>query len=176
MGCTAEEIAEKRRVAMERLKQTKETAKTSKSNTNSNTVTSPGTAAKASSAFYGNQQNDKANALNQYENKMKHETKHSSANRILSQPYSKRHETASTNTPLKSTTSTSNNNNNNNNQKPYSIFTKAVTCTCSMISQTRFQVATSGYSEKLIDIFKSIPTRAFSKLFWWLRFHKLRIN
>lgn len=167
MGCTAEEIAEKRRVALERLKQRKETAKTSKSSTSSNTATSPGTAAKASSAFYGNQKQDKANALDQYENKMKHETKHSTANRIMSQPYSKRHENASTNAPLKNTTSTNNNNNNNNNnQKPASIFTKVVTCTCSMISPTRFQVVASGYSDKLIDVFKSIPTRAYSKYCW----------
>lgn len=162
MSCTAEQIAEKKREAMERLKQTKATATTSKASSNTNNATSPGTAAKSSSTFYGNQQNDKANALNEYQNKMKTEKKSTSCNRISSQPYPKRNENATMNVPLKSTTT---NNNNNNIQKAAPVFTKAVACSCSMITPKRFQVSISGYSAKLIDVFKSIPTRAFSKLF-----------
>lgn len=162
MSCTAEQIAEKKREAMERLKQTKATATTSKASSNTNNVTSPGTAAKSTSTFYGNHQNDKANALNEYQNKMKTEKKSTSYNRISSQPYPKRNENSAMNVQLKSTTT---NNNNNNIQKAAPVFTKAVACSCSMVTPKRFQVNISGYNAKLIDLFKSIPTRAFSKLF-----------
>lgn len=165
MGCTAEEIAEKRRLAMEKLKKTKatfepaRTAQTPKPMTNNNTATSPGTDTKPTSIFYGNEKNQKAETLNQYENKLKHQPSHSSSNRILSQPYPKRDEKMMT----KNVQPTNTNNNSNSAQKFNSIFKKVISCTCSMISSTRFQVKESGYSAKLIDIYKSIPTRAFSK-------------
>lgn len=150
MSCTAEQIAEKRREAAERLKQTKANAQASKPNASSNNATSPGTAAKS---FYGKQQNEKADALDQYQNKLKQDTKHNTSNRILSQPYPKRD--GNTNAPQNASANT------NTNWK--ATFGKVVTCTCSMISATRFQVIISGYSEKLIDTFKSIPTRAYSE-------------
>lgn len=162
MGCTAEEIAEKRRLAKEKLQKTAAAfaaarTPTSKPTTHSTTATSPGTDTKPTSVFYGNEKNDKAETLNQYENKMKHQPSHSSSNRILSQPYPKRDGAAAQST---STTST---NMDNKASKVAPMFTKTVTCACSMISSTRFQVKESGYSAKLIDIYKSIPTRAFSK-------------
>lgn len=147
MSCTAEQIAEKKRLALERLKQTKASQQSA---TSSKNARSPGAA-----TFYGNEKNEKANQLNQYENKMKHQPSHSSSNRILSQPYPQRNANPNL-TPT-------NANNHQKNQNTASIFKKVVTCTCSMISQTRFQVTESGYFATLIDVYKSIPTRAFGK-------------
>lgn len=152
---------------MERLKKTKasfepaQTAQTPKPLANKNTATSPATDTKPTSIFYGNETNQKAEALNQYENKLKHHPSHSSSNRIMSQPYPKR----DGNVMTKTVQPTNTNNSSNSAQKFCSIFKKVISCTCSMISSTRFQVTESGYSDKLIEIYKSIPTRAFSKYF-----------
>lgn len=153
MSCTAEQIAEKRRLAMEKLKQTKASAQNNQSagpTPQSNNATSPGTNAKS---FYGNGRNEKANQLNQYESKMKQQQQtpgHS--NRISSQPYPR-----NASAQYKTT--------NNNQQKMASIFKNVVTCTCVMISPRRFQVIHKGYHAKLIDVFKTIPTRSYGKLF-----------
>lgn len=155
MSCSAAEIAEKRRLAKERLQKTLGTAHTPKPTTSSNIATSPGTDAKPTSVFYGNGNNEKAETLNQYENKMKHQPSHRTANRISSQPYPVRDGAAAQ--------STSSTNTNNNARKVVSIFEKVISCTCSMISSTRFQVKESGYSAKLIDVYKSIQTRSFGK-------------
>lgn len=148
MSCTAAEIQEKKRLAMERLKKTKESAQhqnqISLPSTSSNTVTvtSPGTSTKSTASFYGNEH--KLNELHQHENKM--QQPHQS-NRILSQPYPKRDP---------KTTS-------NNAQQFMQTIEKVITCTCTMISPSRFEVIMSGYSDKLIDVFKTIPKRSYSK-------------
>lgn len=144
---------------MERLKKTKESAQNqvpaSKPTTSTSTVnTSPGTSTKPTSIFYGNDTHQKANALDQYENKMKQQQYHGQTNRIISQPYPKRDANA---------TSSSTTTNNNSAQIFLKPFEKPVTCTCSMISSTRFQVTTSGYSDRLINEFKTISTRSYSK-------------
>lgn len=159
MSCSLAEIQEKRRLALERLKKTKEAAQNhapaSNPTTSASTVTSPGTSTKSTSAFYGNDTQQKANALNQYENKMKQQTHHGQTNRILSQPYPKRDANANA-----TSSSTTTHNSAHSFLKPYE---KVVTCICSMISTTRFQAITSGYSDKLINVFKTIPTRSYSK-------------
>lgn len=157
MSCTVKEIEEKRRLALERLKKTKEAAQNppesvSNPTTSTNMVTSPGTSTKSTSTFYGNDTNQKVNALNQYENKMKQQHQYGQSSRIMSQPYPKR--------DAKPTPSTTTNNNAQQFMKP---FEKVITCTCSMISSSRFQVNTSGYSAKLIELFKTLPTRSYSK-------------
>lgn len=151
MSCTAEEIAKKRREAAERLKQTRALAQ---SGNVSNQITSPGTATKATSNFYGNTNNDKAKTLNQYEKKMKQQTSPSYNNRISSQPY-----------PRNGNSVNNAWNTNKNQQKVTSIFAKPVTCTCSMISSKRFQVVQSGYNDKLIEVFKTVSTRSYGKYF-----------
>lgn len=155
MSCTAEEIKEKRRLAQERLKKTKESAaqnKISVSNANAsvNTVTSPGTSTKSTSTFYGNEQKDIA--LHEHENKMKQQHQYGQTSRILSQPYPKRDANVT-----QSTTAS------NNAKQFMSSLEKVITCTCTMISATLFQVIVSGYSDKLIDVFKTISKRSYSK-------------
>lgn len=156
MNCTAEEIQEKRRLAVERLKKTKAAAPNQmpvlNPSTSTSTATSPGTSTKPTSIFYGNDTQPKANALDQYENKMKQQHQYGQTSRIMSQPYPKR----DTNVTPSTTT-------NNSAQHFLRPFEKITTCTCSMISSSRFQVNTSGYSEKLIAEFKTIPTRSYSK-------------
>lgn len=152
MSCTAAEIAEKKRQAIERLKQKQSTATTSavqplQQKENTTTVTSPG----SSKSFYGNGSNEKAAKLSEYENKIKHSSHPRTPNRILSQPYSKRHE---------------HNNNSNRNNIPSSstnrvILSSSAACTCSMINEQRFVVTASAYNTKLIEVFKTIPTRSY---------------
>lgn len=155
MACSAEKIAEKKREAMERLKRTKETLQAPKQAVNANNSTSRGTAPKPSVQFYGNQNPDKAIALNQYEFKMNNQVPHSSSNRVFSQPYPRSNQNPNKTAP--------------SNQKVASVFNKMVTCTCQMISHKRFEVKESRYYAKLIDVFKSIPTRSYGKYDWnWL--------
>lgn len=152
MSCTAEEIAEKKRQALERLKQKKNQSVASEhAKSNTNPVTSP-----TAKSFYGNSSKRKAEELTEYENKIKHSSNPHTSNRILSQPYSNRDKkTTQSNAPSTSNTTANN--------KVASIFQKVVTCSCSMLTETRFQVTVTGYHSKLIDVFKSIPTRCYGE-------------
>lgn len=156
MSCTADEIEEKKRLAQERLKKTKEASQSqipvSHPSTSANNATSPGTSTKSTSIFYGNDTQQKANTLNHHENKMKQQHQYGQISRIMSQPYPKR----DANVPTPATAQ-------NSAHKFLKPFEKVITCTCSMISSTRFQVITSGYSDKLIAVFKTIATRSYSK-------------
>lgn len=44
-----------------------------------------------------------------------------------------------------------------------SVFTTVVTCSCSMVSARRFEVKTVGYLEQLINVFKTIPSRSYGE-------------
>lgn len=41
------------------------------------------------------------------------------------------------------------------------VFVRSVACSCAMVSATRFVVKTSGFNEKLIDVFKSIASKNY---------------
>uniref|UniRef100_A0A8D8JS52 SWI/SNF-related matrix-associated actin-dependent regulator of chromatin subfamily A-like protein 1 n=1 Tax=Culex pipiens TaxID=7175 RepID=A0A8D8JS52_CULPI len=43
------------------------------------------------------------------------------------------------------------------------VFIRTVTCSCSMVTETRFTVQPSGFNEKLIEVFKSIPSKQYGK-------------
>ncbi|XP_031623528.1 SWI/SNF-related matrix-associated actin-dependent regulator of chromatin subfamily A-like protein 1 [Contarinia nasturtii] len=154
MSCTAEEIAEKRRQAQERLKQKKASLQTNEVRSSSSNTTSPGTSSKAAHTFYGHTNNEKANTLSNYEKKMKQQSSPSYNNRISSQPYPKR-DGMSNNNYRKVESSK------NNSVAP--VFMHVVTCACSMITSNRFQVVQKGYSDKLIDVFKGTPTRSYDR-------------
>lgn len=153
MSCTAEEISEKRRIALERLKNRKlninpavqSTVAVQPVQNSTNAATSP----KSIVSFYGSTTNVKTNQLSAYENKIRESPTKKIANRILSQPYSNRNNGSG---PSASTIT-----------KLAPVFTTSVTCTCSLISACRFQVITSGYFARLIDVFKTIPSRTFSR-------------
>lgn len=157
MSCTAEEISEKRRLALERLKNRKLKLNTAVQSTTTTTVQPPvqqeptntATSPKSIVSFYGNATSVKTNQLTAYENKMKTSPANKISNRILSQPYP-----SNQNAESGSRESTA--------KKLAPVFTTVVTCSCSLISPGRFQVATSGFFVKLIDVFKTIPSRAYS--------------
>lgn len=154
MSCTAAEIAEKRRQAIERLKQRQNpsasTVQPLQQKQNTTSATSPG----SSKAFYGNASHEKAAKLSEYENKIKHSSDPHTSNRILSQPYSKRHE---------------HNNNMSRTSEPSPrtnrfILSSLTACTCSMISEKRFEITASANNTKLIEVFKTIPTRSYGTI------------
>lgn len=176
MSCTADQIAEKKRVAQERLRQRQQSTlltngKTKVVNDNNVapaateilrrnsalcTVTSPtssthnNSVTRPSSSFYGTSTTKKTAELQNYEAKMKSQQPYKNKNRILSQPYpSKDSKTAATNAKTE--------------QKIAPVFQKTVTCSCAMISSTRFHVITEGYYAPLIDMFKTIPTRMYGE-------------
>lgn len=154
MSCTAAEIAEKKRRAIERLKQRQNpsasTIQPLQQKQNTTSVTSPG----SSKTFYGNASHEKAAKLSEYEYKIKHAPYPHTTNRILSQPYSKRHEHNDNSNRTNKTSSSTNR----------VIFPFSTACTCSMINEKRFMVTASAYNEKLIEVFKTIPTRSYGKI------------
>lgn len=133
MSCTSEEIAEKRRIAQERLKARKTTE-------NIAAVVSP------PKKFYGVHNSTNSYALfmdsvqHVQQNKIK-PNNNLAKNRILTQPYEKKNESLEV-----------------------LSFKKTITCTCSLITDERFVVESSGYSEKLINELKSIPSRVYGKI------------
>lgn len=153
MSCTAAEIAEKRRQAIERLKQRQKPSSTQplQQKQNTTTATSPG----SSKAFYGNALHEKAAKLSEYENKIKHSYNPHTPNRILSQPYTKRHEHTNNNSSRTKTPSSSANR---------VIISSSTACTLSMITEKRFRVTASAYNAKLIEVFQTIPTRSYGMI------------
>lgn len=155
MSCTPAEIEEKRRIALERLKNRKlnmnvgKQSSTTVQSVPSNSTTSA-TSPKSIVSFYGNTTDNKTNQLNDYENTIKSSVINKTTNRILSQPYQDRR---------------SGNSAGESSKKLAPVFTKTITCSCSLVSPHRFQIITSGYLAKLIDIFKTIPSRSYSNSF-----------
>lgn len=145
MSCSAEEIAEKRRIALERLKKHKQIASTPASNINA-------TATKSPAAFYGSSSSSAVKAPNKpatNDGKIPQVNPYKNA-RISSQPYNTHHQQKQPQWQSRSNTSAP-------------VFTKQISCVCSMITDQRFAVTPSGYHAKLIDVCKTIPSRAFSK-------------
>ncbi|XP_055544718.1 SWI/SNF-related matrix-associated actin-dependent regulator of chromatin subfamily A-like protein 1 [Wyeomyia smithii] len=162
MSCSAEEIAEKRRIAIERLNARKNAAANgckpnpaqNPAESNKRTFTLPPkqlqvVAAHSSSAFYG-----KSNTNSSYESKVKEQpfssgklrTSFNDA-RLQSQPYSRPN---GQNAKYNGTPG-----------KVAPVFIRTVTCTCALVAETRFVVQTSAFNEQLIDVFKSIPSKQY---------------
>lgn len=142
MSCTSEEIAEKRRIALERLKSKRQIPCTSSSSSASSSSLT-----EKSTNFYGSTANNNNNNITSpknvsNDNKIGQQNPYKNA-RILSQPYN-------TKTTAAATTIAP-------------IFTKQISCVCSMITSERFNVVPSGFHAKLIDVFKTIPSRAYSR-------------
>lgn len=142
MSCTPQEIAEKKRIALERLRAKKQ---------------STSAVVEASSAFYG-KSSTKSDAEDTALNTSTKTTINPYQNaRILSQPYhlsNNLNKTGSSSTAVSSL--------NNKKQQVAPIFAKIISCSCYMISETRFVVSSSGFHNKLIDVFKTIPSKGYS--------------
>lgn len=141
MSCTPAEIAEKRRIALERFQQRQKAVTAENGNnlgSSKNVLQS-----KPTNTFYGNEMNSNKNLLvikSKTFNNLREE----------SSPYSRK---THQNEPQELSRNTS------VNLAP--VFKKMVTCTPTMITDTRFMVKTSGYSEALISVFKTVPTRNY---------------
>lgn len=121
MECTPEEIAEKRRVALERLKAKKEAMAKAKE-LSSNTTGKASTASVVSTTIPTYSYQNARNVSHPYANKM------SPKNAV-------------------------------NNKQEF----KVISCSCYMISESRFEVNPSGFSNKLIDVFRTIPSKGYGK-------------
>lgn len=160
MSCTAEEIAEKRRIALERLKKHKQVASSTlptpvSSSTSLSTFNNTKSIATNSKAFYGSSPLTKAPNKPTYNAaKLPQPNPYQNA-RISSQPYNTHNQQQRQTKP--------------NALAP--VFTKQITCVCSMINDHRFIVTPSGYHAKLIDVFKTIPSREYSKKLPFLHGH-----
>ncbi|XP_065095308.1 SWI/SNF-related matrix-associated actin-dependent regulator of chromatin subfamily A-like protein 1 [Ochlerotatus camptorhynchus] len=176
MSCTADEIAEKRRIAIERLN-----ARKNALNNNNGvvtiaatvpkpaapTVTSPFPAkpiftlppkqqqvieAHKSSSFYGtNTTNTSSNTSGPNLKQIVTNGGSSSGGKIKNtlnnarpqtQPYAR-------NSPV------------SNAGKVAPVFVRTVTCSCAMVSESRFIVQPSTFNDKLIEVFKSIPSKQY---------------
>lgn len=158
MQCTTQEIAEKRRLAQERLQKLKLNKNTTNQQPAAQTNPSNGTVKSPTSSFYGNKPNVKTVELSEYENKIKNAPSYRTANRILSQPYSMRNNQSNANGSTSSSAAAASNNNN-------IIMSAKVTCTCAMVNANCFEVVPSAYHDKLISVFKTIPSRNYGKTF-----------
>uniref|UniRef100_A0A182PAQ0 SWI/SNF-related matrix-associated actin-dependent regulator of chromatin subfamily A-like protein 1 n=1 Tax=Anopheles epiroticus TaxID=199890 RepID=A0A182PAQ0_9DIPT len=149
MSCTSEEIAEKRRIAIERLNARKKSLESQNNNSSSNKVAAKsinGPPQQASSdrqnktpltisTFYGSNQSSFGKSSSSFQ------AKRSGPSAL---PYAKP-------APKSSTPSS----------KVAPVFVRTVTCTCSILSDTRFIVDTNGFNEQMIDIFKQIPSKSY---------------
>lgn len=42
---------------------------------------------------------------------------------------------------------------------------RVIVASCALISESRFEVVPSGYHQKIVDVFKTVPSSKYSKLF-----------
>lgn len=134
MYSSAEEIEKRRQQAIERQKQRKETLLKATTNENSSGNTT-GTVVLPSSSFYANKKHD---------NKMR-------AN--IGGPKNEK--------PYEKSLAGSNSTNSTNTPKIAAIFQKPLTLTFTFISDERFGVQIAGFSDVVINIFRSIPSKAY---------------
>ncbi|EAA12838.4 SWI/SNF-related matrix-associated actin-dependent regulator of chromatin subfamily A-like protein 1 [Anopheles arabiensis] len=150
MSCTSEEIAEKRRMAIERLNARKKCLESQTNSSGGGKATTersnvlPAQAAAAAtgannktpltiSTFYGGNQSSFGKSSSSFQAKRG----------PPAVPYAKP-------APKNATPS-----------KVAPVFVRTVTCACSIVSDTRFVVETNGFNEQMIDIFKQIPSKSY---------------
>jgi len=167
--CTSAEIAEKRRIAMAKLQAKKAQVQSSKSSTNSATSAKEQLSAKtAASKFYNSPpQNNNAKPVamsdtsssksSSFLNALKaiKATSSRELSRASAHPYQRPNNAVSK--PILSLSPEK--------QNPAAalapVFVKSITCRIYLISPRRFAVEPSSYHEKLIDVFKKMPTKSY---------------
>uniref|UniRef100_A0A182MCU0 SWI/SNF-related matrix-associated actin-dependent regulator of chromatin subfamily A-like protein 1 n=1 Tax=Anopheles culicifacies TaxID=139723 RepID=A0A182MCU0_9DIPT len=141
MSCTSEEIAEKRRLAIERLNARKKCIESQTNNSKvggdgSSVQTVPPTGINKTpltiSTFYGGNQSSFGKSNSSFHTKRA----------IAAQPYTKPNQK---NTPA----------------KVAPIFVRTITCACSIVSDSRFVTESNGYNEQMIEVFKQIPSKNY---------------
>lgn len=147
MSCTAEEIAEKRRIAIERLN----ARKSANSGTNKQTgsvLTAKSVQASVAAAAAPNPNSNAVHGVGSFygHNENRNTIGKIPAQRQPAVPYARPSQTQ------KKTPS-----------KVAPIFVRTVTCSLSLISEERFIADTNGYHEQMIEVFKQIPSRSYGK-------------
>uniref|UniRef100_A0A182NET2 SWI/SNF-related matrix-associated actin-dependent regulator of chromatin subfamily A-like protein 1 n=1 Tax=Anopheles dirus TaxID=7168 RepID=A0A182NET2_9DIPT len=148
MSCTSEEIAEKRRIAIERLNARKRSLENQSNNNKlgsaalnyTGTTSEPQKTATGTDkiplnirTFYGvGNESSFGKSSSSYQ-----------TNRGATHPYAKP-------APKSETPS-----------KVAPIFVRTVTCACSLVSETRFIVETNGFNEQMVQMFKQIPSKNY---------------
>uniref|UniRef100_A0A182SEK0 Helicase ATP-binding domain-containing protein n=1 Tax=Anopheles maculatus TaxID=74869 RepID=A0A182SEK0_9DIPT len=146
MSCTSEEIAEKRRLAIERLNARKKCIQNLANNNTSSTTGDGGGVQQTGplatnrtplsiSTFYGGNQFSFGKVSSSLQTKR---------GPTASVPYTKPGQKQN-NTP----------------GKVAPIFVRTVTCACSIVSDIRFVVETNGFNEQMIEVFKQIPSKTY---------------
>lgn len=176
MSCTAEEIAEKRRIAQARLK-AKQTATCASLNTKSllthTTTTSAPLKAqlthaatiniivpeKNSVSFYGASNKTNCSTGSTYQPLAVNQQQQQTINKLKASPSFKDNRTKYG--PYANRNNSLGNTQKNDNQTVAAIFRKTISCTCSMITEKRFVVTPSAYHAQLIEVLKSIPSKAY---------------
>lgn len=129
MQCTPEQIAEKRRLAQQKLAQKRLMVENVNAKPQNTFITS-----NDRNSFYKNTSNESFNGANSVK----------SPKQFTFKPYDKQKTT-----PQQS----------NLNQTP----TKVTSGTCYLISECRFAVELTGFSTAAVGIFKTIPSKSYSK-------------
>uniref|UniRef100_A0A8D8JPF5 SWI/SNF-related matrix-associated actin-dependent regulator of chromatin subfamily A-like protein 1 n=1 Tax=Culex pipiens TaxID=7175 RepID=A0A8D8JPF5_CULPI len=158
MACTAAEIAEKKRIAIERLNARKNALATTSNSTAKpppQQVPKPTipifplpekqrqAMALASSSFYGT--NSSVGGIGKAPSSFANGSARSAAHPYSKPSFGKAQTTKPAALPVAP------------------VFIRTVTCSCSMVTETRFTVVPSGFNEKLIEVFKSIPSKQYGK-------------
>lgn len=192
--CTAAEIAEKKRIALEKLnakknqipnnpssatlssKQKNNVQSFSHQNSSNNTHSKPAAPLTSNNnkiltspvqSFYkSNSQNKAADFLKAIKQSSTFASRNEARN--SSHPYSRPvSSTGNNKSPQNSLTSSTTSvfknalTPDNNKTKVAPVFVQSVTCTCYVISPFRFAIHPSGYQTQLIEVFKSIPSKAY---------------
>lgn len=159
MSCTKEEIAEKKRIALERLKSKQTACTASKISNTSLTYPSSIKIDQVNSnltknqSFYGetNKQNyaSPKNTTYPFSN-----NQHQQTNKLRASPFKDN----------RAGLCPYSNNKLNETKNMAAVFRKIISCSVSMITDKRFVITPSGYHAQLIEMFKSISSKAYGKL------------
>ncbi|XP_053664648.1 SWI/SNF-related matrix-associated actin-dependent regulator of chromatin subfamily A-like protein 1 [Anopheles marshallii] len=141
MSCTSEEIAEKRRLAIERLNARKKCIGSQQTN---NSVSVDGSSVQAVPATGINRTPLTISTF--------YDGNQSSFGKSSPSFHAKRGPTAYPYTKP---------NQKNGPAKVAPIFVRTVTCACSILSESRFVAESNGYNEQMIEVFKQIPSKSY---------------
>lgn len=173
MSCTAAEIAEKRRLALAKLQAKATTSKAT--STDSNTKPSTGVpeqqGAKSASNLFRSPpptlQGYNSRPINTLSSNNNKNTTFLNALKAISSASSRElgraaaHPYQRPNGPAKPTLSSHSPDKPKPTEAVASVFVKSVSCRVYMISPNRFAVDASGYHEKLIEVFKKMPSKSY---------------
>ncbi|EDW11434.1 SWI/SNF-related matrix-associated actin-dependent regulator of chromatin subfamily A-like protein 1 [Drosophila mojavensis] len=166
--CTADEIAEKRRIALAKLQAKKNQTPAVNSNTKPATNVNEQLGAKSASSFYNSPPQNNTKTVNNNNNNVSQNKSSSFLNalkaikttsarelgRVAAHPYQRPNGGSKPTLCLSPEREQPQ-------QQLASVFTKSISCKVYLISAQRFAVVPSGYHQQLIEVFKNIPSKSY---------------